>query len=237
MLSHVTTSTPSHASSFKDLFVSLSNKVLISRRMDTKKAPRGVEGLLVVSYTSYLHSNSTQPSSYAHRVFKPCVLCHGCERLLLQVKSDHVPLYFPNLYEEERRVMKSFLHGRSTIRPNGLEVVKATLNCKGEIKGQTYILSPIEEKLVEVYNQIDFLEKKNTSQGLYAEYGEFVSLKKTIGDKLFISMSNMYLFNLYKGMHMNFNESFPDGQVLDFKNVFSIRALAAKDYVYLTQET
>jgi hypothetical protein len=34
------------------------------------------------------------------------------------------------------------------------------LNYKGEIKGQAYILSSIEEKLVEAYNQIDFLEKK-----------------------------------------------------------------------------
>jgi hypothetical protein len=44
----VTTSTPSHASSFEDLFVSLSKEVLVSRRMDTKEAPRGVKGLLVV---------------------------------------------------------------------------------------------------------------------------------------------------------------------------------------------
>jgi hypothetical protein len=77
---------------------------------------------------------------------------------------------------------------------------------------------------------------KNTSQGLYVKYGEFVSLKKTIGDKLFISMSNMYLFNLYKGMHMNFSESFPD-EVPNFEDVFSIRALVAKDDVYLTQES
>jgi hypothetical protein len=34
------------------------------------------------------------------------------------------------------------------------------LNYKGEIKGQAYILRSIEEKLVEAYNQIDFLEKK-----------------------------------------------------------------------------
>jgi hypothetical protein len=25
------------------------------------------------------------------------------------------PLYFPNLHEKERRIMKSFLHGRSTL--------------------------------------------------------------------------------------------------------------------------
>jgi hypothetical protein len=74
-------------------------------------------------YTSYLHSNSTQPSSYAHWVFNPCVLCHGCEEFLLQVKPGYVPLYFPNLHEEERRIMKSFLYGRSTLGPNGLEVM------------------------------------------------------------------------------------------------------------------
>lgn len=48
MLSHVTTSTPSRASLSEDLFFSLSKEVLVSRRMDTKEAPRGVKGLLVV---------------------------------------------------------------------------------------------------------------------------------------------------------------------------------------------
>jgi len=48
MLSHVTTSTPSRASSSEDLFISLLKEVLVSRRMDTKEAPRGVKRLLVV---------------------------------------------------------------------------------------------------------------------------------------------------------------------------------------------
>jgi len=46
-------------------------------------------------------------------------------------------------------------------------------------------------------------------------------------------MSNLYLLNIYKRMHMNFSESFPDGQVPDFEDVFSIRALATKDDVIL----
>ena len=50
-------------------------------------------------------------------------------------------------------------------------------------------------------------------------------------------MSNLYLFNIYKRMHMNFSESFPDGQVPNFEDVFSLRALVAKDDVYLTQES
>jgi len=60
---------------------------------------------------------------------------------------------------------------------------------------------------------------KNSSQELYTEYGESVSLTETIRDKIFLSMSNLYFLNLSRGIQVDFNESFPIGQILDFKDV------------------
>ena len=48
-------------------------------------------------------------------------------------------------------------------------------------------------------------------------------------------MSNLYFYNLFKGMQVEFSESFPNGQVLDFEDVFFVRAMMASDGFYLTQ--
>jgi len=73
---------------------------------------------------------------------------------------------------------------------------------------------------------------RNSSQEFYTEYGESVFLTDTIRDKLFLSMSNLYFLNLYRGMQVDFNESFHIGQILDFKDVFPARVAAAKDEIY-----
>lgn len=61
-----------------------------------------------------------------------------------------------------------------------------------------------------------------------------MSLTKTIGGKLFLAMSNLYFFNLSRGIQVDFNESFPDDQVSDFANVFLVIFASAKSGVYLS---
>lgn len=61
-------------------------------------------------------------------------------------------------------------------------------------------------------------------------------LTKTIGDRHFLSMYNFYFFNLFRGIQVDFRKSFPNGQVLDFKDAFLVRATAVKNGIYLVQE-
>ena len=67
---------------------------------------------------------------------------------------------------------------------------------------------------------------RNSSQEFYTKYGEFVSLIETIGDKLFWSIFNLYFFNHFKGMQMDFSESFSNSQVYNFENDFLVRDLS-----------
>ena len=64
---------------------------------------------------------------------------------------------------------------------------------------------------------------------------ESISLIETIGEKLFLSKSNLYFFILSKGMQVEFSESFHNGQVPDFEDVFLVRAMMANDGFYLAQ--
>ncbi|KAL9378144.1 hypothetical protein Peur_029479 [Populus x canadensis] len=77
---------------------------------------------------------------------------------------------------------------------------------------------------------------KNSSQALWSEYRESVSLMKTLGDKIFLAMSNLYFFSLSRGIQVDFSKSFSDFQVLDCADVFSIKVALAKSGVYLAQE-
>jgi hypothetical protein len=74
---------------------------------------------------------------------------------------------------------------------------------------------------------------KNSSQAFWSEYGEFVYLTETIGDRLLLVMLNLYFFNLFREIQVNFSESFLDDQVLDFTNVFPVGVVSAKSRVYL----
>jgi hypothetical protein len=69
---------------------------------------------------------------------------------------------------------------------------------------------------------------KNSSQAFLSEYGEFVYLTETIGDKLLLIMLNLYFFNLFRGIQVNFSKSFLDGQVLDFTDVFPVGAVSPR---------
>ena len=61
-----------------------------------------------------------------------------------------------------------------------------------------------------------------------------MSLTKTIKDKLFLAISNLYFFNLSRGIQVDFNEIFLNGQVLDFVDVFLVRVASVKSGVYLS---
>lgn len=77
---------------------------------------------------------------------------------------------------------------------------------------------------------------KNPSYKFYVECGEYVRLKEVIKDRLFLSISNLYFFNLSRGIQVDFSESFPNGQVPDFDDVFTTRVASVKERVYLAQE-
>ncbi|KAJ6990260.1 hypothetical protein NC653_018722 [Populus alba x Populus x berolinensis] len=61
-----------------------------------------------------------------------------------------------------------------------------------------------------------------------------MSLTKTLGDMLFLAMSNLDFFHLSRGIQVDFNESFPNGQVLDFDDVFLVKVVSARSGVYLS---
>ena len=65
---------------------------------------------------------------------------------------------------------------------------------------------------------------KDSSQAFWTEYRESTSLTETIGDKVFLVMSNLYFFNLSRGMQVDFNKSFLDNQVSNFANDFLVKA-------------
>jgi hypothetical protein len=89
----------------------------------------------------------------------------------------------------------------------------------------------------EVHNSRVRIENlKNSSQAFWFEYGESVSLTKTINDKLFLAISNLCFSNLPRGMQVDFSKSFSNDQVLDFVDVFPIRIASAGSRVYLAQE-
>lgn len=64
---------------------------------------------------------------------------------------------------------------------------------------------------------------KKSLQEFYAKSRESVFLIETIGDRLFMSISNLYFFNFSRGKQVDFSESFPNGHVPDFEDVFPIR--------------
>jgi hypothetical protein len=65
---------------------------------------------------------------------------------------------------------------------------------------------------------------KDFSQAFWTKYRESRSLTETVGDKVFLVMSNLYFFNLSRGMQVDFNKSFLDNQVSNFANDFLVRA-------------
>jgi hypothetical protein len=63
-----------------------------------------------------------------------------------------------------------------------------------------------------------------------------VALTKTVGDKIFLVISNLYFFNLLRGVQMDFSATFHHVPVLDFAEVFLVRAVIAQCGEYLVEE-
>jgi hypothetical protein len=106
-----------------------------------------------------------------------------------------------------------------------------------ELRESRKAMKELGATMEEAHNSSPRMETlQNSSQEFYTEYGESVFLTETIRDKIFLSMSNLYFLNLYRGMQVDFNESFPIGQILDFKDIFPARVAAAKHEIYFAQE-
>jgi hypothetical protein len=52
-------------------------------------------------------------------------------------------------------------------------------------------------------------------------------LSEVVGDKIFLAMSNLYFFNSYRGMQMDFSATFHPIPMLDLENVFPVKAAVA----------
>jgi hypothetical protein len=63
-----------------------------------------------------------------------------------------------------------------------------------------------------------------------------VSLSKTVGDKIFLAMSNLYFFNCSKGMQMDFSAAFHPILVHDFEDMFVVRVVIAHWIEFLAEE-
>ncbi|KAJ6932126.1 hypothetical protein NC651_007744 [Populus alba x Populus x berolinensis] len=96
---------------------------------------------------------------------------------------------------------------------NYMIFVPSTRSIAWELRAQTFIQESTKEKLGEAYNQIDSLEKE-----------------------AFLVLSNLYFFNHSREIQVDFSESFPNGEVLDFDDVFTTRVASTKEGVYLAQE-
>lgn len=57
-----------------------------------------------------------------------------------------------------------------------------------------------------------------------------------VGDKNFLSMSNLCLFNELMGIHMDFIVSFHQVSVPNFTDVLSVKVAAAQHEEYLDKE-
>jgi hypothetical protein len=61
-------------------------------------------------------------------------------------------------------------------------------------------------------------------------------LTETVRDKIFLVVSNLYFSNLSKGMQVDFSVAFHLVLVLDFSNVFPVRATSAQQREYMTKK-
>jgi hypothetical protein len=67
----------------------------------------------------------------------------------------------------------------------------------------------------------------NSFEKFQEMFGGSFSLNKMVGDKIFLAMSNLYFFNLYRGIQVDFSITFHPVFVLDFADVFPIRTATA----------
>lgn len=68
-------------------------------------------------------------------------------------------------------------------------------------------------------------------------FGGFVLLTKIAEEKTLLAISNLYFFNLARGIQMDFIVVFHSVLVPDFANVFPVRDATTEHKVYLTEES
>jgi hypothetical protein len=64
---------------------------------------------------------------------------------------------------------------------------------------------------------------KNTYEEFHEKFRGFTALTEMVGDKIFLAMSNLYFFNLLKGIHEDFSVVFHLVLMSDFVDVFPIK--------------
>lgn len=61
-------------------------------------------------------------------------------------------------------------------------------------------------------------------------------MSEVVGDNIFLAMSNLYFFNSYRGMQMDFSATFHPIPMLDLENVFPVKAAVANQGDYLVKK-
>jgi acyl-CoA thioesterase len=64
-----------------------------------------------------------------------------------------------------------------------------------------------------------------------------IALTETVKDKIFLTMSNLYFFNLLRGIQVNFKATFHLALVLDFADMLLVRVVATQHGEYITEKS
>ena len=62
------------------------------------------------------------------------------------------------------------------------------------------------------------------------------TLTETMGDKIFLVISNLYFLNLSKGMQVDFSATFHLVLVSNFSDVFLVKATSAQQRKYMSKK-
>jgi hypothetical protein len=71
---------------------------------------------------------------------------------------------------------------------------------------------------------------KNVFKGL-------IALTEIMKDKIFLTLSNLYFFNLLRGIQVNFSAAFHLALVPDFADILLVRVVAAQHGEYITEKS
>lgn len=77
---------------------------------------------------------------------------------------------------------------------------------------------------------------KNTSEEFHEKFRGFATLTEMVGDKIFLFMSNLYFFNLSRGIQKDFSVVFHLVPMPDFIDVFPIKVVVAQHREYIVEE-
>jgi len=62
-------------------------------------------------------------------------------------------------------------------------------------------------------------------------------LIETMKDKIFVTVSNLYFFNLLRGIQVNFSAAFHLALVPNFKDMLLVRVVATQHEEYITEKS